>query len=404
MRPQNGETYFFPSRQFHYQTLRAIGHEVYQGAALGEVLTVIQNIQDSNEESWFQGWEVMARKCEQWSGDAGDPITRGHLLLRASNYHRASIFFLHPSDPRCLETYMESVQTFQDALKCLAIPHHIFYVPYEKGKMRLYYFPGRSDRPLVMVCGGYDSTNEESYFFAGAALIARGYPVLMYEGPGQSSMLREYGIKFTADWHKPVGKIIDFIVAQDPELEKRTKILFGISFGDILVGRAAAHESRIDGVVLFGGPYDMFETAFHQMPPIGRSIYQRGHKGLLNRLVNLKKRRSIALRWGVNNGLYTIGGDSPFELFTQFSKYTLKDVHEKITCPVLNMYGENDLFVSDGVQDKLFMKAFPNSRLYTLKVFTKEMGSAEHCQIGAIEQAIHAFETWLVESKLLSKL
>ena len=65
MATENGEKFLFPSRQFHYQTLRAIGHEVYQGAALGEVLTVISHIQDSNDESWFQEWEGMALKCEQ---------------------------------------------------------------------------------------------------------------------------------------------------------------------------------------------------------------------------------------------------------------------------------------------------------------------------------------------------
>lgn len=401
MTTENGEKFLFPSRQFHYQTLRAIGHEVYQGAALGEVLTTISHIHDSNEESWFQEWEGMALKCEHWSRETIDPITRGNLLLRASNYHRASIFFLHPTDPRCLQTYNESLRTFQDAIKFLGIPHDIYYVPYEKGKMRLYYFPGKADKPLVMVCGGYDSTNEESYFFIGAALIARGYPVLLYEGPGQSSMLRQYGVKFTPDWHKPVGKIIDFIVAQDPSLKRRSKILFGISFGDILVGRAAAFEPRINGVVLFGGPFDMFEAAFYQMPAIGRNLFQKGYKGVLNRLVNFKMQRSIALRWGINNGLYTMGGNSPYELFKEFGKYTLKDVHEKLTCPVLTMYGENDLYVADGVQDKLFKRAFPNSKCNTLKIFTKEMGSAEHCQIGAMEQAVQAFEAWMRESDLL---
>ncbi len=400
MTAENGEKYLFPTRQFHYQTLRAIGHEVYQGAAIGEVLEVIRHIHDSDVDSWFKGWHGMALKCEQWSQQSVDPITKGNLLLRASNYHRASIFFLHPTDPRCLQTFKESVSMFQKAIKSLGIQHQIHSVPYENGQMRMYYFPGRTDKPLVMVCGGYDSTNEESYFFIGAALIARGYPVLMYEGPGQSSMLREYGIKFTPDWHKPVGKIIDFIVEKDPALKDRHKVLFGISFGDILVGRAAAYEPRVDGIVLFGGPFDMLETAYHQMPSIGRKLIEKGRKGLLNKILDIKMRNNIGLRWGINNGLFTMGGETPFDVFGEFAKYTLKDVHEKVTCPVLNMYGVNDLYVADGVQDGLFTNAFKNSRHYTQQVFTREMGSAEHCQIGAFEQAVQAFEIWLKESQL----
>jgi hypothetical protein len=184
MAAKNKDVYFFPTRQFHYQTLRAIGHEAYQGAALGEVLEIVRHIRDSDVESWFENWQKMAKQCEQWSEQSVDPITQGNLKLRASNYHRASIFFLHPSDTRCLPVFKKSMDNFQEAIKLLRIPHQLYYVPYENGKMRLYYFPGDADKPLVMICGGYDSTNEESYFFIGCALIARGYPILMYEGPG----------------------------------------------------------------------------------------------------------------------------------------------------------------------------------------------------------------------------
>ena len=69
--------------------------------------------------------------------------------------------------------------------------------------MQAYYFPGKSNGPMFLVHGGFDSTNEEGYFLIAAPLIERGYPVLAFEGPGQSSMARDYNIPFTVDWHRP---------------------------------------------------------------------------------------------------------------------------------------------------------------------------------------------------------
>lgn len=93
---------------------------------------------------------------------------------------------------------------------------------------------------MFVVHGGFDSTNEESYFLIAAALIERGYPVLMFEGPGQSSMARDYNIHFTVDWHRPVGAILDFVERRLPELSGNRKVLVGISFGGLLAARAAA--------------------------------------------------------------------------------------------------------------------------------------------------------------------
>lgn len=63
--------------------------------------------------------------------------------------------------------------------------------------MRTYHFPGQPQRPVFLVHGGFDSTNEESYFLIAAPLIDRGYPVVMFEDPGQLSMARDCDIHFT---------------------------------------------------------------------------------------------------------------------------------------------------------------------------------------------------------------
>ncbi len=391
-----GVRYLFPDGQFHYQAFRTLGHAPYGGALPGEVMSLIPRITD--DESWRREWEALAEKCEVLAGKAFDPVSRGNDLLRASNYYRAAEFFLAPSDqdlPEKRVLYKKSVKAFQEALVSLGVRHRICRVPWETGSMRVYYFPGRRDKPLMLIQGGFDSTNEESYFFAGAALIARGYPVILFEGPGQSAMIREFGVRFTPEWHKPVGRILDYMLAEEPELAANKKVLVGISLGGLLAGRAAAYEKRLDGVVLFGAPYDMEAAALFQMPQAGRWLYRQNMQGLINTAVHWKAKGDRSLRWGLQNGMWTIGGDDPFSMMKAFGAYTLGNVHDRVRCHVLCLYGEKDIYVSDEKQMLLFKHSFKNAVSYTLKVFREEDGSAEHCQIGATEHAVQEMISWL---------
>ena len=394
--PSHGLRYLFSDKQFHYQAFRTLGHAPYGGALPGEVMSLIPRIND--DESWKREWSTMAERCEAMAKKADDPISKGNSLLRASNYYRAAEFFIQPTGKDLKakrELYRKSVKDFQEALQYLSIPHRIYRVPWENSTMLVYYFPGKPDKPVIFINGGFDSTNEESYFFAGAALIARGYPVVMFEGPGQSGMIMEYNVRFTPQWHKPVGKIIDFIAAKEPGLAGSKKILIGISMGGILAGRAVAIDKRIDGIVLFGSPYDMEDSALFQMPAAISWLYQKGLCGTVNMLVNLKMKRDRRVRWGLNNGMWTIGGNDPYSMLKAFKTYTLKDVQDKVLCHVLCIYGENDLYISDDKQMARLKNSFKNAASYAMKVFSEEDGSAEHCQIGSTEQSSQAIVSWM---------
>jgi predicted alpha/beta-fold hydrolase len=384
----------FKSDSFHYQALRTLGHSMYQGSSPSEVLYVISQIKDQDEDAWYVEWNKMGDKCEDWANKAIDPITKGNSLMRASNYYRTSEFFLPPGDPRKLKVYDRHVVTFEKGLVELGIKHTILNIPYEQGIMKTYYFKGDNNKPMVIVCGGFDSTNTESYFWIGKTLINRGYSVAMFEGPGQSGMLRHFKIKFTPDWHKPIGRVIDYMCAKDPSVQARKKILFGISLGGLLMGRAAAFETRIDGVAIFGGPFDFLDGALYQLPSLARKLFYGEYKGTLNFLAGIKTKISITGRWGINNGMVSMGGQTPYEFLTIGRKFTLKDVHDKVKCPVIVFYGDHDWFISDGIQDVMFKNAFKNARSYTLKTFPFEDGSSEHCQAGAIEQAAMVFVQW----------
>lgn len=378
---------------FNYQALRTMGHT--RGAEPGECLAAMQAIRDGDTESWYAAWFRMGKCCEEWAERSTDARSCGHAYLRASNYYRCSEFFLNPGDERKIPAYNISAGMFQRGLIALGIRHEIWDVPYEDATMRAYFFPGDSGKPLIMVCGGYDSTNEESFFWIGSAAIERRYPCIMFEGPGQSNMIRKYGIIFTPAWEKPVRCIIDYAEGRKSELFMSRKILFGISLGGRLVPRAAALEKRIDALVIFGGAfYDVYQTALNQGPLIACYIHRMGMKRVFNIFAWLKSKKDIGLRWAINNGCWTMHVDNAYDLINQFHSYDLGDYAEAIACDVLILHGEGDHFYNEKAMLP-FTDRMINARSIRHHTFRFREGSSAHCQAGALEQAAMVFFDWV---------
>jgi len=63
-----------------------------------------------------------------------------------------------------------------------------------------------------------------------------------------------------------------------------------------------------------------------------------------------------------------MGGETVYDFLRMGQKFTLKDVHDKVKCPVLVLHGERDLFVSDGIQDVMFKNAFKMRRVIPRKL------------------------------------
>jgi len=385
---------FFKSQAFHYQTLRTLGHSASGGANIGECLSAVSCIRNADPESWYESWHELGRKCSSMVAESQDTTGRGKALLRASNYFRTSEFFLHPTDSRRAGIYKESAAAFTRALQVLSVPHKILQIPYEHASMRAYYFPGDAGKPFILVCGGFDSTNEESYFWIAAAARERGYPCVLFEGPGQSNMLREYAMKFTPEWEKPLQVLLDYLQWEAPEFTAARKILLGISMGAMLALRAAAMEKRIDAAAGFGGFFSMKGAALAQIPSLGRFLYRSGFKNMFNRLALHQAKSDIGKRWALDNGCWVIGGETPFELLQKTGAYTLAPVADKITCDVLLLCGDKDHLIPLEEAGH-FRKHVRNARSFQMHTFRDEDGAGEHCQAGALEQFHQVFFDWV---------
>lgn len=390
-----GTSRFYSDQPYHFQTLRAIGDIPFGGGDAGEILSTIKHIPEGDDEAWFREWEKTAVRTEKAARDFRDPVSRGYGLLRAHAYYRTAEFFMRPDDARRLGAFKKNKQAFYDALDLLGVRHQITHIHYGKHTLNAVYYPGSAasrGKPLILMCGGYDSTLEELYFILAAAALERGYSCLTFEGPGQGSIIREQGLRFTHEWEKPTGAVLDEFLKRHP---KPAKIVYvGVSLGGYLAPRAAAFDKRIDGVAAYDVCYDLQEAAIRQTPGIVMFLHKVGADSAVNFLIRMKMRNTPGVRWGVQNAQWTMGAKDPVDLLSIFSKYTLKDVSENIGCDVLILAGERDhFFPVEQVEE--FKKKLVHARSVTTRVFTEEEGAAEHCQLGAQNLFQAVFFEWV---------
>src|ERR1019366_1665678 len=99
-------------------------------------------------------------------------------------------------------------------------------------------------RPTVILNNGSDGQNVDLLAFGGAAALERGYNALIFEGPGQGSVLFEREIFFRPNWEHVVTPIVDWLLAQ-PEVDPDRIAITGWSMCGESVIRAAAVGHRL---------------------------------------------------------------------------------------------------------------------------------------------------------------
>lgn len=388
---------FFNDQTYHFQTLRALNDIPYGGADTSEVLETIKHVKAGDADSWYGAWERTGDRVSELASRTKDPIGRGRALLRAHNYYRTAEFFLEPHDPRRPVSWKKNIETFYKGLDTLDVSYERISAPFGAHHLNALYFPGpqgSETRPLIVICGGFDSTLEELYFVLVAAGLERGYSVLAYEGPGQGSIIREQGVPFTHEWEKATTAVLDEYLRTHP-LPARI-VLVGMSLGGYLAPRAAAFDERIDGVVAFDVFFDFGAVSARSLPPATFWLARHGLGFLLNALVRIKTAVSPGLRWALQNSMWVMGTRGLLETAEALRAFTLEDVAQRIRCDVLILAGTDDHFVPIE-QVKKFEISLTQARSVTTVVYDRESGGAEHCQLGAVTLWHATFFDWLVQ-------
>jgi len=393
-----GRSHFFKDQSYHFQTLRALSHEPFGGSDTEEVLETIKHIRSGDAQGWYNAWNATAERTLALAERTQNAQSKGGAFLRAHTYFLTAEFFLPPSDPKRSIATQKNVSAFYNGLAALGVKWERMDAPYGNGyRLPMNYYPADAQNrksTLLVFQGGYDSTLEELYFDLVKDAHDHGYDILTFSGPGQGSVLTEQKLPFTYEWEKPTSAVMDTFLAHHER--PRKIVLIGQSMGGYLAPRAAAFDNRFDGVVAYDVFFDMGAAARRFVPKPIFWLRDHGMTGLADTLIHLKESRSPGVRWALDNAMWTLGKEHPLDAIDEFQKYSLAGVAQHIHGDVLLMAGTEDHFVPFN-QVKQMQEALTSARSVTTKIYDRESGGREHCQMGAPTLWHAALFDWLSE-------
>jgi predicted alpha/beta-fold hydrolase len=368
---------FHKDESFDAQFKRSIGYCVAGGADPSECFSIIKKVRSGDYVGWHNAWRELADGLFN-SAVNEKSASASEKLLRCSNYYRTAYFFLEENhnDSKIVECLELSKKAFSLALKQLNIKYTPLEIPFEGGFLPGYlFFTDNPKSKLILDTGGGDSILEELYFTSTIPSLKKGYNSLIFEGPGQGSVLRLQKKVFRHDWETVVGAVIDHLEKVAPGLGEHI-ILRGDSFGGYLAARAAAYEKRIKACILNPGMLNPMKQL------------RKLESGWLRSMIFFL---SPSTRFKINSRMFRFGATSFSEFLEKCSHFHLEDAVKQITIPTLVIDNEEEP-ITKGEAIKFYEQLQCPKEYY---LFKKEQCTGGHCQpLGQIKTEELIFD-WL---------
>jgi pimeloyl-ACP methyl ester carboxylesterase len=378
---------------FIAQALRALGYAPYGGADIGECIVTTERITSVDLDLWFEEWMSTAtrlRAVADASVASGDCVGARSAYLRASNYFRtAGLFALQRSTlDRARATHLAERESFRRGVALLDLPPVEVEIPYEGSTLPGYFFRASADdvqRRTLIITNGYDGSAEELYFSNAVAALERGYNVLLFDGPGQGSMIIERGIPFRPDWENVITPVVDFALTL-PTVDPEALVLLGLSFGGYLAPRAATSEHRLAACISDCGPYDLFDASVSRLPGfLAKALgSESGPRLALLKQVLRVVLGKPTLGWALRRNLLVHDVATAVDFFRLAPDYSLKGIEHLIECPTLVCSAEGDDLSE---RAPALFDALTCEKAYVQ--FSAADGAGSHCE-GSARTLFHA--------------
>lgn len=359
-------TIFFKDDMYDGQLARTLSMAYVDAADLGEAFVAARAVGRTVPENWYAAWHELAVRVAATADRHDDPLSRAQALLRASEYHRQSYFFLRHdlADERLQRAFADHVASFRAALPGLTVAVDELAVPFEGHTLKAYVVASDrsgTPRPTILFPAGYDSTAESGWSDVRGPL-ERGFNVVTFEGPGQGASLYLDGLFFRPDYEVVVTAVLDAVLER-PEVDPSALVLIGRSFGGYLAPRAAAYEHRLAALVCDPAQPDM---AAHL--PTGLVGDVAGPAARVMSAVSANRAEFFGSRMATH-GLTRIE-----DYFAELKKFNMLDVASQIGCPTLIVEAEDD-FAGGGGQVLADALTCPHDLVH----LTAAEGAGGHC-------------------------
>jgi alpha-beta hydrolase superfamily lysophospholipase len=362
----------------------------YGGIDHGELLAVAKTVGEGGDSLYHDTWAAAA---DQLKAEADEALARGHrtsareLLLRASGFYVSSYrpLFGTPVDPRLVAAQRSQVETFDQAMALSDPPGTPLAIPFEGLSLPGYFLPaeGRAAevRPLIILTNGYDGTITDMYFASAVAASRRGYHVMMFDGPGQGSMLVRQGVPLRPDWEVVISAVVDVAVTL-PNVDTGRIVLNGWSLGGYLAPRGASGEARLAACVADPGQFGMsaaltaYAIRLGVAPEAARDPANLDQSFLdkLQLLIDGDRMQHWSF---VQRGFWVHGVTDLRGYLAAAMQFTMEGRAELIKCPTLLTLAESDPLTAS---TRMLYDGLTCPK--TIIRFTDAEGADGHCEMG----------------------
>jgi Acetyl xylan esterase (AXE1) len=268
----------FTLSDLDFETLFAFGSIGYGCAEFGELVTVVNQVNavGATYQTYYDAFLALAGRTAALADSelaAGHTASARSAYLRASTYHDMCLYFILGTTAAAKEasSYAAAQRCWQAASQLFDPPFERVCIPYGSTWLPGYLLKpdARSvRRPTIIMNNGEDAQNITLYAAGAADALERGYNALIFEGPGQGSMLFERQIPFRYDWENVITPVVDYLRSR-PDVDPARIILNGSSLGGELVIRAAAFEHRLAAVIADPGLLSLWLSWTTGYPQLG---------------------------------------------------------------------------------------------------------------------------------------
>jgi hypothetical protein len=373
--------YLFQDEIFEIIFLTSLGRAYHSGGDVGKVLYLTRQVKEGDFESAYRafkqaGDEARAIAEESAAGGHRESARQGYLW--AQNFYDSSTYFLDGSeDPsRFLPTWEALYDCWLKSLPLFDPPIEPVRIPYEGTTLHGFYMRGKSKakrRPLLILANGSDGSLLDMWLWGGAGGTARGYDCLTFDGPGQGYALWKQKLYFRPDWEKVVTPVVNFAL-QRTDVDPKRIAIQGVSQGGYWVPRALAFEKRIAAGIADPGVVDVSTSWTANLPPPLLALLKAGRKAEFDQY--LGKSLPPRARATLNFRMRPFGYTSYFDTFQAVLDYNLREVAEKIQCPMLITSPVNEAYWPGQAKQLEDMLICPKKLLD----FTEAEGADLHCE------------------------
>lgn len=369
---------------FDFAVRSILGKTARGGADAGEVLATITGVKSGDHPGWFEAWTQLADRIAATAATSqrgGHRVSAARAFLRAANYYAVALEAIDglPDTAQLLPTFRAHRAAWESFVDESAWAAERVDIPYEKTSLPGWFV--RPDdsmraRPTFVMNNGSDGSISGLWCEGAEGAIERGYNVLLFDGPGQQSMLFERGTSFRPDWEAVITPVVDFLASRG-DVDTARLVLYGVSQAGYWVPRVLAFEHRFAAAVVDGGVVDVSTSWLSQIPRSLQTLYGRGEKGKFDRNMAIGMKlpggKATAATWTFRSRPYGTSGYSA--TLDEVRKYTVRDVAAQVTTPLLVTAPEDDQFFPGQSQELAALVEGAE-----LMEFSATEGANGHCQ------------------------